>query len=301
MNTELIGTPVAIIKKEGERRSPVVSVSDSNVVQRPFRNLKLGAEDGKFQIIPNPEIERQILYVTGPSGSGKSYFTRAYVEEFQKFFPKRPIILFSSITDDSSIDAIKGLKRVQLTPEFLDEEFEIEDFRDCLAVFDDTDCISDKKMKLKINGILNKILETGRHTNTYCIFTSHLPTAGNDTKRILNESHSITFFPQALGGRSLKYLLESYLGLDNKQIQKVKKLKSRWVTITKSYPKVIVSEKEIFTINTDEDDHHQAHRNQVPVEAVPVPSTIETTFHSKSPEAEPKKSRRKASKDMKSV
>lgn len=272
MNNELIGVPVAIIKKEGQRQSPVISVSDSSIVQRPFRELKLGAEDGKFQVIPNPEVERQILYVTGPSGSGKSYFTRAYVQEFQKMFPKRPIILFSSITDDSSIDEIKGLKRVKLGPEFLEEEFEINDFKDTLVIFDDTDCISDKKLKLKVNGILNIILETGRHTNTYCIFTSHLPTAGNDTKRILNESHSITFFPQALGGRSLKYLLESYLGLDRDQIKKVKKLKSRWVSVSKSYPKVIISEKEIFTLNNDEEDNTPPRHSPPPPlrETIPV-------------------------------
>lgn len=272
MNNELIGVPVAIIKKEGQRQSPVISVSDSSIVQRPFRELKLGAEDGKFQVIPNPEVERQILYVTGPSGSGKSYFTRAYVQEFQKMFPKRPIILFSSITDDSSIDEIKGLKRVKLGPEFLEEDFEINDFKDTLVIFDDTDCISDKKLKLKVNGILNIILETGRHTNTYCIFTSHLPTAGNDTKRILNESHSITFFPQALGGRSLKYLLESYLGLDRDQIKKVKKLKSRWVSVSKSYPKVIISEKEIFTLNNDEEDNTPPRHSPSPPlrETIPV-------------------------------
>ena len=136
-----------------------------------------------------------------------------------------------------------------LTPEFLKEDWEIEDFRDSLVIFDDTDCITDKKTRLKVNGILNMILETGRHTNTYCIYTSHLACAGNDTKRILNEAHSITFFPATAGGRTLKYLLESYMGLDKEQIQKVKHLGSRWVTVCKSYPKCILSEKEIFLIN----------------------------------------------------
>ncbi len=292
MNTELIGVPIAIIKKEGEKRSPVISVSDSSVVQRPFRTLKLGAEDGKFQIIPNPETERQIHYVCGASGSGKSYFTRMFVQEFQKFFPKRPIILFSSITDDSSVDEIKGLKRIRLDEDFLTEDFTIEDFRDTLVIFDDCDCLRDKKMKAKVMGIFNIIGDTGRHTNTYCVYTNHLATNGNETKQILNEAHTITFFPATLGGRSLKYLLEGYLGLDGTQIKRIKKLKSRWVTVTKSYPKVIVSEKEIFTLNTDEDDDPPPRgRSPPPVEAFPVPLTSEVSL-GKSQEGEPKKSKK---------
>jgi hypothetical protein len=94
------------------------------------------------------------------------------------------------------------------------------------------------------------ILETGRHTNTYCIYTSHLACAGNDTKRILNEAHSITFFPSTAGGRTLKYLLESYMGLDKYQIQKIKALPSRWITVCKSYPKAVLSEKDVLLTNS---------------------------------------------------
>ena len=98
--------------------------------------------------------------------------------------------------------------------------------------------------------ILNSLLETGRHFNASVIYTSHLPCAGNDTKRILNEAHSITIFPNGLGGRSLKYLLDSYLGLDKEQIKRVKKTDSRWVTIMKSYPMVVLTEKEAYTLSS---------------------------------------------------
>ena len=68
----------------------------------------------------------------------------------------------------------------------------------------------------------------------------------HETKTILNESHNIVFFPSTLGGRSLKYLLDSYLGLDKKQIEKVKNLDSRWVCVCKTFPQVILSEKNIM-------------------------------------------------------
>jgi hypothetical protein len=250
MNFENIGTPIAIVKNDAapKGRTPILSIDSKNEAYHSFNELKLDTNDGKFQPIPNPETERQILYITGASGSGKSYFTKLYCNEFRRIFPKRDIYLFSSISDDSSIDEIKGLKRVKISPELLDEDLTAEDFKNSLVIFDDTDCLTDKKIKLKVNGILNSILETGRHFNTYCIYTSHLPTAGNDTKRILNESHAVIFFPHSLGGRSLKYLLESYLGLDKDQIKKVKGLNSRWVMVCKTYPQVILSEKQVYLV-----------------------------------------------------
>jgi hypothetical protein len=253
MNFENEGTPIAIIKKDGKVKNPaILSVSDKNEgVNNSFNTFSLKSND-TFQPIPDPNKERQILYITGASGSGKSYYTKMYCDEFKRIFPKREVFLFSSLTDDSSIDKIKGLKRIKLGEDFLNDDLTAEDFKDSLVIFDDTDCLTDKKLKLKVNGVLNSILETGRHYNCYCIYTSHLPCAGNDTKRILNESHSITFFPHSLGGRSLKYLLESYLGLDKVQIKKIKNLKSRWVTVLKTYPQVVISEKDVYTISSSD-------------------------------------------------
>jgi hypothetical protein len=263
MNFENEGAAIAIIinnqkndskpntRGNNKKTSPILFVTDKqDKVLKPFQELKLN-ENEEFQPIPNPETERQILYITGASGSGKSYYTKKYCKEYSRIFPKNPIYLFSSIIEDSSIDEIKGLQRVKLSPELFDDELTSEDFKDSLVIFDDTDCLTEKKMKLKVTGILNSILETGRHTNTYCIYTSHLPCAGNDTKRILNEAHAITFFPHSLGGRSLKYLLEGYLGLDKAQIKKIKGLKSRWATVLKTYPQIVVSEKEAYLVSID--------------------------------------------------
>jgi len=258
LNFENIGTPICIVKttepqSKKKQNTPIISVNakKSDEIANPFDKLSLREKENQFfQIIPNPETERQILYVTGAGGSGKSYFTRMYCMEFSKLFPKRPIYLFSSITSDDSIDAIKGLKRVKLDDEFLAESFVIEDFKDCLVIFDDTDVIPDKKMRAKVNIILGIVLQTGRHTNTYCIYTSHLACNGNETKQILNEAHSVTFFPATAGGRTLKYLCDSYLGLDKDEIRHIKNLPSRWITIMKTYPKVIVSEKDIFLLNS---------------------------------------------------
>jgi len=256
MNTEDIGNPVANIVFEGDKKkTKTLSIErDKANVKDYMTELKLSAPKERIQQIPNKKTERQILYITGASGSGKSYYTKHYCDEYRKAFPKNPIYLFSSINEDSSIDKVKKLKRIPLTNELLMEDLKADDFKDSMVIFDDTDCVTSKMMRMKVNSILNMLLETGRHTNTSVIYTSHLPTAGLDTKRILNEAHSVTVFPHSLGGRSLKYLLENYFGLDRFQIKKLKTLSSRWVTIVKSFPMVVLSEKECFVLNLPDEE-----------------------------------------------
>ena len=254
MNFEKIGSPIAILQnKPDPTKNKILYVhAEKEDVVNYIKDFKVPNKEQTFQQIPNITTERQILYVTGASGSGKSYFTKAFTDQYKKNYPKREVYLFSSIADDSSIDKVKNLRRIKLTPEFLNGEISVQDFKDSLVIFDDTDCITDKKMKLKITGILNAILETGRHFNVSCIYTSHVACDGRDTKKILNEAHSITIFPTGLGGRSLKYLLQDYLGFDKEQIKRIKKLESRWVSILKTFPMMVLSEKEAYVLNLDD-------------------------------------------------
>jgi len=254
MNYENIGKVVAkVINKNDKKKDKIISISDKTAdLDNPMNKIVLTKTFETIQQIPNKQQERQILYITGASGSGKSYYTQLYCSEYKKLFPKNEIYLFSSINEDSSIDKIKGLQRFILNDAFLKEEIIAEDFKNSMVIFDDTDVISNKALKFKINSILNILLETGRHFNASVIYTSHIATAGIDTKRILNEAHSITIFPSSLGGRSLKYLLDNYLGFDKEQIKKVKKLDSRWTTICKTFPMVILSEKEAYLLKNDD-------------------------------------------------
>jgi len=247
LNFEGQGDPICLIRDTGEKKAPIISLEKEGEKARfPFDKLHLEAEAPHFSIIPNPRIERSVIYITGQSGSGKSYWMAQYCNEFHKMFPKRSIFLFSSLAEDKTIDSVKCLKRIKLTPELMNEDITAEDFKDSLVIFDDTDVISDKKMKAKVNQIMGSILETGRHWNTYCCVSSHLACAGNDTKRILNEAHKIVIFPASIGAGKLKYLLENYSSLDKDQQKKLKGIKSRWICINKSYPNVIIAEKDIL-------------------------------------------------------
>jgi hypothetical protein len=244
-NLENEGHPIALIKNG--KNDKIVYLDENNGAMTNYSEMTL--DKGKFQYMFNTKKERFIAYCSGQSGSGKSYWTAQIAKEYKKVYPKRQIYLLSYVNEDPSIDAIKSLKRLNIqSDEFLNMDLSSEDFKDSLIIFDDVDCIREKKLKNKIKDILDKVLQTGRHFNTSCIYLSHLTCAGGDTKMILAECHSITVFPNTLNGRTRDYLYKSYIGLNKKQIENLKKLEdnTRSLTFVKSYPSVFISDHEII-------------------------------------------------------
>ena len=165
-------------------------------------------------------------------------------------YPKNKVFLFSSLSEDATLDKIKAIKRIKIKEApFLSAELDTADFAKSLCIFDDCDVISNKQIKLKVFTLLNSFLETGRHFNISVIFTSHNATMGLESKKILNECHQITLFPLNLGGIKSKYIFQGYMGLGPEAIRKIKNCPSRWVTILKSYPQMCLSEKECWVVN----------------------------------------------------
>jgi hypothetical protein len=235
----------------GKHDGQVVSIAteDSDDITKSTTALTI---DGKFQQVPDPDAERTILYITGPSGSGKSTYTANYIKTYKKMYRSNEVYCFSALTDDESLDVIKP-KRVAIDERLISEPLPVAEFADSLVVFDDIDVISDKKQREAVYSLLNQVLEVGRHHRISCIITNPLSTAGRDTRRVLNECHSITFFPFSGSVKGLKYLLTEYLGFDKGDFKKIKSKKSRWCTIFKNYPQVIMSEKDMWLPSMDDD------------------------------------------------
>ncbi len=142
--------------------------------------------DVVIQQIPDKNTERSVLYVTGMSGSGKSVYSKAYIEQYHKMYPKNEVFIFSSLAEDATLDKLKYMKRIKIKEQpFLTAELDTADFAKSLCLFDDCDVISNKQIKLKVFTLLNAFLETGRHFNISVLFTSHNATLGNDTKKYI--------------------------------------------------------------------------------------------------------------------
>lgn len=216
-------------------------------IKNPLKEI-IVKENERVQMIPNRKKERFVSYISGQAGSGKSYFTNKLAEEYHSMYPKRPIYMFSLLTEDKSIKC-KCIKRIKLDENFLQTDLTLNDMKNCLIIYDDVDTIKNKLIQGKLFHILDTLLQCGRHSGTSVVYVSHLPCNGKDTKMILAECNNITVFPQTLGNRALRYLLGEYFGLDKQQINKIKKLPSRHITIMRTYPMVLLYEKGAFLLN----------------------------------------------------
>ena len=151
LNLSGIGRPLAKIVG-GKYNNMLVSVSDT-IAEEPetdnktlikeFKRLKL-SKDSHFQHVPDTTRERDILYLTGASGSGKSYATRKYLEEYKKKYKHNEIYLFSALSEDPSIDPLKP-KRIKIDESLYEDPIPIEEFANSCVIMDDVDCLSDRK------------------------------------------------------------------------------------------------------------------------------------------------------------
>lgn len=206
----------------------------------------------KDNIMFLPDVtKRQILYIAGPSGAGKSTLVSHYVDSFHKVFKNIPVIMFSRKNSDPSINN-KCVNWFPIDERILEDPIDItQEIKDgALIIFDDCNTIQDDKLRKAVSKLMADILEVGRQYNIYCIITSHLvnPNERKDSRIIFNELDNIVLFPKSGNVYQITYALQKYLGLDKKNIERILKLPSRWVLISKSYPNYCLYENGAFIL-----------------------------------------------------
>lgn len=201
----------------------------------------------QFRIKPNPDsTTREVLCIAGASGGGKSWIARGYAADYHATYPKRPVFVFSALTKDATLDTLTFLKRLDIKS-FVDEPVEdgeeLKGFKKSLVIFDDCEAL-DGAEKKAVDAILKSLLTLGRHSVTSVIVCNHLPTRGKDTRLLLNESTLFVVFPQAMGYHTLQYLCEQHVGLSKKEISELRHVRSRWVALSKSFPRYMIASNE---------------------------------------------------------
>jgi hypothetical protein len=242
-NKSLGGKQIAVVV-DGTKIKPIF-LHEQDIGSQGFSEYTAKGEE-VIQRSIDPYTERQCEYVTGQSGSGKSFWTKQYVQEYHRLFPKRDVFIFSSLDSDPTLDKLKYIKRIKVNlPEFLEAPIGPAEFVDSLVVFDDVDVIRGPVGK-KVQLLLDRILQTGRHHKVSVVYTSHTACNGLQTKQILNECHSLTIFPRAISGKAARYLFDNYLSLDKEEQKMIKAVPDRSVTYIKSYPSVLLSASRIW-------------------------------------------------------
>lgn len=217
-------------------------------------------EEGKVEPFYDSRKERNVNYIFGPSGSGKSFYANKLLKSYRDLFPNNNIFVFSKLEFDPSLDngMWKKYNRIDLSDESegmaaIDDFNEMKDsyeLNDSLMVFDDIDTITSRKLLEETKKFRDNILDTGRHNRISVICTSHLGCNGKNTKNMLNESHTITFFPSAGGKKQIIYFLTEYAGMKRNDAIEICETDSRWVTLHKHYPNYLIFEDGVKLLGT---------------------------------------------------
>lgn len=198
-------------------------------------------EDGQFELIPSTDpLKREVWYIAGASGSGKSYKAKELGEYYAKLYPARSVYLISKLSEDSgTLDKMTPKpKRINIQS-LIDDYPDLEEFRDCMVIFDDYDTFTGPAEKV-VHKLIDDLATMGRHTNTTMLCLSHYLTNYKKTRLLLNEATHIIVYPMATSYHALSYLLKTHIGMTKDDVKDLKKM-GRWVCIYKHYPQWLVA------------------------------------------------------------
>ena len=206
--------------------------------------------NSSFVILPtaNPS-KREIFYIAGASGSGKSYIAKGIAEQYQKKFPDRTVFLISKLSEDETLDSMKQ-KPIRLKIDKLIENplKELEPLQNSMVIFDDYDSFTGKEAKV-IEELMNDIATMGRHHCISMLCLTHYLSNYRKTRLLLTEATHFVLYPQSTGAMPLSYLLKTHLGMDKKEIEKLRKNGSRWICIQKNFPQYCITENSAWVLN----------------------------------------------------
>ena len=213
----------------------------------------------KTNFIPsfnNLKNQISIFYITGQQGCGKSVLASHLIRNFRNENKKGGVICISECKVDDTID--KYLHKKITPQEVKNDNLNFEDFQEIakergslLMLFDDIDSIADNKpdkLKSCVYQLLNSLINNSRKYNINIIYSSHRPCEGNYSKAILNSCSNWIYFTNNITN-NVKLCMKNYMGLSKEQENILLNLKNtRWVSINRTLPMTITSEKECFIL-----------------------------------------------------
>lgn len=193
-----------------------------------------------FELIPTADREkRDVFYVAGQSGSGKSYIAKQLAQNYKRLFPDREIYLISKLEKDETLDALDYIKRLNIQS-FIDSYPSIEEFERAMIIFDDYDTLTGEADKV-VHKLIDDLAIQGRHTVTTMLCLSHHLSNYKKTKLILSEATHIVVYPLSTAYKPLKYVLGTYVGVEPDDVDRLRKMGSRWLCFKKGFPSYCIT------------------------------------------------------------
>ena len=238
----LTGTEIKLLKKviktgKIEMLSDRLKLALINLKERATGKLKTHINFNKSnkidRIVPliGSGVFDRSIFLTGPSGSGKSFLAKEIMKNDLK---NRPIIIFSKIDNDDSLKELKKLKiskssfpeqrdggprMIKICLQTEDDLLNLpsnEELKNCVCLFDDIDAFP-KEIADFLNAYRDSILECGRHHNITVLSTSHQLYNWAKTRVILNESELVALFPHSNKRASMMFLRDR-MGLNKQEV-----------------------------------------------------------------------------------
>lgn len=189
--------------------------------------------------------KRDIYVISGPSGSGKSYWIKSYTQNYHKLYPANDMYLISSLAEDDTLDAIKELQRIDTDKLLANPPKDVKTWTNSLMIIDDVEGLEPAKGNA-VQRVQDMVASEGRHTSTTLLRASHLSTDYKKTRLLLQEAHGFVIFPQAGAHSQYMYLLCKYGGMDKKVAMTLLHTPSRWILVHHAAPRYILTPTTIY-------------------------------------------------------
>jgi hypothetical protein len=200
---------------------------------------------GSFTLHPSETPER--VYVAGPSGAGKSTITAMYVREWCEMHPDQPVYLFSTHDGEKAYEELP-ITQIALDEDFLEEPPGLDELKNSLTIFDDTDNLQDKNLQKAVQAVNNDLLANGRKYGISTITLNHQISDYSRTRTQLNEANRVVVFPSAGGSYHINRFLTVYAGFDKTQIKRFLDTNSRWACLGTTLPGYVITENEVYLV-----------------------------------------------------
>lgn len=209
-----------------------------------------GNEGAIIKPIVNVKGDRDIIYIAGCSGSGKSHLASLYIQSYHKLFRHNKIYVVScaNYKDDPAFNSLK-MKQIDIAT--LPINIHDEKYKNSLFLFDDIESYGNTEQQKNVYKLVEQIAQNGRKLGIYLIVTSHLINPNNKSygRVIMNELHNLCIFPHGASKHQIKYALKQYMGLDAAKINRICNTDSRYVIVSKTYPNYVLEEKQAYMAN----------------------------------------------------
>jgi hypothetical protein len=257
--------PIAIVKG-GKHNGDILYLDPRDMGQlkgdeKCIGESKVILDDGVFEPLPTCDPDkRDVFYIAGQSGSGKSYIAKTLANYYNKLYPEREVYLCSSLDKDETLDALKFIKRIK-PKSFIDEFPDLDEFQNCCMIFDDIEGL-DKPDLAVIQKVIDLIASQGRHTNTTMLYLRHTLTDYKNTRLMLGEMTRCVVYPLTTSKKQLDNLVGNYVGADMDKVMKLRKSGTRWIVFGKGFPNWALTQKTCEILNCDSDSESESESDE---------------------------------------